>query len=222
MIKLTNVTKVYGEGDSKTVALDNVSLEVKDGEMIAIMGPSGSGKSTLLNILGGMDNVTSGQYIFDENEVSKLSIGALDKFRKDNIAFVFQQFALIKNYTVADNIAIPLNVRNIKGSKKKETIKKVATQMGIESLLSKKATKISGGQAQRVGIARAIATGNKVILADEPTGALDLKTGTQVLDIFEELNRQGYTIIIITHDANIAKRCKRIIRIVDGKLYDEA
>lgn len=218
MIKLENVTKIYGSEDNKTVALDGISISIEDGEMLAIMGPSGSGKSTLLNIIGAMDTLTSGDYYFDDIKVNDLSDKKIHEFRKNNISFVFQNFALMGNYTVFENVELPLISKRVSAKKRKEIVTKQLKLMGIEELAKKYPAKISGGQQQRCAIARALASGNKLILADEPTGALDRKTGEDIMDTFISLNEMGKTIIIITHDENVARKCKRIITIKDGKI----
>ena len=218
MIKLENVTKIYGKDGSKTVALDGVDLEIKDGEMVAIMGPSGSGKSTMLNIIGAMDDLTDGKYFFGDEEVSSLRGNKLHEFRKNNISFVFQNFALMNNYTVFENVELPLLSKRLSSRKRKEIVNEKLKIMGIADLAKKYPTKISGGQQQRCAIARALASGNELILADEPTGALDRKTGEDIMEAFTKLNEMGKTVIIITHDEHVAKKCQRIVHINDGKI----
>ena len=218
MIKLENVTKIYGKDGSKTVALDGVDLEIKDGEMVAIMGPSGSGKSTMLNIIGAMDDLTDGKYFFGDQEVSSLRGNKLHEFRKNNISFVFQNFALMNNYTVFENVELPLLSKRLSSRKRKEIVNEKLKIMGIDDLAKKYPTKISGGQQQRCAIARALASGNELILADEPTGALDRKTGEDIMEAFTKLNEMGKTVIIITHDEHVAKKCQRIVHINDGKI----
>lgn len=216
MIKLENVTKIYGNDESKTVALKDVNLTIQDGEMLAIMGPSGSGKSTLLNIIGAMDSLTSGNYYFDDFQVNNLKERKVHEFRKNNISFVFQNFALMNNYTVFENVELPLLSKRYNAKKRREIVSEKLKLMGIEDLAKKFPTKISGGQQQRCAIARALASENKLILADEPTGALDRKTGEEIMDAFANLNEMGKTIIIITHDEKVAGKCKRVITINDG------
>ncbi len=220
MIKLENVTKIYGKDGSKTVALDGVDLEIKDGEMVAIMGPSGSGKSTMLNIIGAMDDLTDGKYFFGDEEVSSLRGNKLHEFRKNNISFVFQNFALMNNYTVFENVELPLLSKRLSSRKRKEIVNEKLKIMGIDDLAKKYPTKISGGQQQRCAIARALASGNELILADEPTGALDRKTGEDIMEAFTKLNEMGKTVIIITHDEHVANKCQRIIHINDGKVTE--
>lgn len=218
MIKLENVTKIYGGKDNQTVALDGVNISIEDGEMLAIMGPSGSGKSTLLNIIGAMDTLTSGDYYFDDIKVNTLSDKKIHQFRKNNISFVFQNFALMGNYTVFENVELPLISKGVSAKNRRQIVNEQLKLMEIDELAKKYPAKISGGQQQRCAIARALASGNKLILADEPTGALDHKTGEDIMDTFVRLNEMGKTIIIITHDENVARKCKRIITIKDGKI----
>lgn len=221
MIEIKDLVKVYGKDQSKTVALDGVNLKIEDGEMVAIMGPSGSGKSTLLNIIGGMDGLTSGTYICDGVEVGKLKSSKLHIFRRDHISFVFQNFSLLNHYTAYENVEVPLNAKKIKKSKRKEIIHDKLKKLGIDDLAKKTPLKMSGGQQQRVAIARALASDNNIILADEPTGALDSKNGEEIMNIFDDIQKTNKTIIIVTHDEKIAKRCKRIIRIEDGKITSD-
>ncbi|MBE5963317.1 MAG: ABC transporter ATP-binding protein [Lachnospira sp.] len=218
MIKLENVTKIYKTGDIDKVALDGVSLTIEDGEMVAIMGPSGCGKTTLLNMIGCMDDITSGTYYVDDFCVSDLKGVKLARFRKKNVAFVFQQFALMKDYTVYENIELPLVINCVKKKERKEIVVDLIRKMGLSEVAKKKVTNISGGQQQRCAIARALAVRGKILLADEPTGALDQKTGNDIMDVFKQLHAEGNTIVIVTHDPNVASKCKRIIEICDGKI----
>ncbi len=218
MITLKKINKTYGHGENATHALKDISLEIQEGEMIAIMGTSGSGKSTLLNILGCMDQSDSGEYLYREIAVHKLNNQPLHRFRKEHIGFVFQNFALMNQYTVYENVELPLSIQNVPKKERKERVYAALTQMGIRDLAKKLPTKISGGQQQRCAIARALASGNELILADEPTGALDVNTGNEIMDILEELNRQGKTIVIVTHDPKIAARAGRILYMEDGRL----
>lgn len=214
MIKLENIIKDYSNKEQVTHALRGINLTIEDGEFVAIVGTSGSGKSTLLNIIGGMDSTTSGIYLFDGKEVNGKDFKALHKFRKENISFVFQNFALMDGYTVYENVEMPLLARRVKGRKK--IIMESLEKMKIADLKDKLPTQLSGGQQQRCAIARAIVAGTKVLLADEPTGALDQNTSNEIINCFEEINKTGTTVILITHDMNIAKRCNRIIQIEDG------
>lgn len=218
MIKLDNVTKVYETQGVKTNALNGICLDIEDGEMIAIMGPSGSGKSTLLNIIGCMDLLTCGKYEYNECEVNLLKPSRLNTFRKEHISFVFQNFALMKDYTVYENVELPLLTRNIVKKERKRIVNEKLELMGISELAKKFPTQISGGQQQRCAIARALAAGNDMILADEPTGALDSKTGDEIMEVLKWVNELGKTVIIITHDRKVAEKCNRIVEIQDGKI----
>ena len=221
MIRLENISKIYDAKIDTTKALDNVSLQINDGELVAIMGPSGSGKSTLLNILGCMDTATEGKYYVDDVEVSMLKKSQRDSFRKKNIGFVFQHFALMDYYTAYENIELPLIANNVRKSERKKIVQQQLEHLGITSQRNKLPKKMSGGQQQRVAIARALVTNVDLILADEPTGALDQKTGQEVLAILKEINSTGKTVIIVTHDEKIAADCNRVIMIQDGRIRDD-
>jgi len=217
LIELKNISKVYGKGDSATVALSNVDLKIEQGEFWSIMGPSGSGKSTLLNILGCMDTATEGEYLLKGKNVGNLTRNQLSRIRNEVISFVFQHFALLNDYTVYENIEIPLQCRKISNKEKKDRIEYYMSRLGIENLYKKKPTQISGGQQQRVAIARAMVTKADIILADEPTGALDQKTGKELLTLLQEINREGKTILLVTHDVTVANAARRQLLIQDGK-----
>lgn len=221
MIELSNITKIYDINVEDKKALDSVSLTIEDGEFVAIIGPSGSGKSTLLNIIGCMDTATEGTYKLNGQIVTSMSAKQIQKVRRDNIGFVFQHFALMDYYTAYENIELPLLARNEKSKKRKELVIKTMEELGILQEINKIPGKMSGGQRQRVAIARALVTGCNILLADEPTGALDQKTGGEVLELLKEINKKGTTVIIVTHDMNIAKQTNRIIEIVDGKIVGE-
>lgn len=218
MIVLENVVKDYVNKEQVTHALRGINLTVKEGEFIAVAGTSGSGKTTLLNIIGGMDNLTSGKYFFRGKELETGKQNVMHQFRKENISFVFQNFALMDRYTVYENVEMPLIARNIRN--RKRIVMEQLEKMGIADLRRKLPSHLSGGQQQRCAIARALAADTPILLADEPTGALDSNTGSEIMKCFEEINKNGKTVIIITHDVNIAKRCKRIIRIEDGMLIE--
>ena len=218
MIKLINVNKTYGTNENTTHALKDVFLEVAEGEMVAVMGTSGSGKSTLLNILGCMDKFDSGEYLYRDIEVHKLNNQSVHQFRKEHVGFIFQHFALMNQYTVYENVELPLSIQNIPKRQRREIVYDALTHVGIQDIAKKMPAKISGGQQQRCAIARAIASGNELILADEPTGALDVNTGNEIMNIFEDLNKQGKTIVIVTHDPKIAARTQRILYMEDGKI----
>lgn len=220
MIRLKDLVKEYKAEDVVTRALDGVSLELNDGEYVAIMGTSGSGKSTLLNILGGMDTATSGEYKFDELVVSDMNMAKLHEFRKEHVSFVFQNFALINQYTVFENVELPLIARGVPSKERKQIVEKALSRFGIVELKNKYPLHISGGQQQRASIARAIVTGAKLLLADEPTGALDKKTGNLVMDLIDEIHKEDVTIVVVTHDLEIAKRADRVIHIEDGRIIE--
>lgn len=218
MIELKNAVKKYILYENETVALDNMNLSVREGEMTAVVGTSGSGKSTLLNILGGMDRLTSGSYLFDGQEVSGLSYGEMHRFRKQNISFVFQNFALIERCTVYENLEIPLLARNEKHCRKR--IMDCLERLKIADLAQKYPRHLSGGQQQRCAIGRALVTDSRLLLCDEPTGALDSRTSAEIMDLLCEANAGGRTVLIVTHDVDVAARCSRRIRIEDGKIVE--
>ena len=213
MIRLENITKIYNEKVDDTKALDDVSLKIEDGEFISVMGASGSGKSTLLKIIG--------KYFLDDTEVTAASRSQVHKLRKEKIGYVFQHFALMDYYTAYENIELPLLAANVKRKERKRIILKQMEHLGILSERNKLPGKMSGGQQQRVAIARALVTNADIILADEPTGALDQKTGHEVLELLKEINKSGKTVIIVTHDEGIAKMTDRIITISDGKIVGD-
>lgn len=218
MIEFKNVTKIYGTEENGTKALDDVSLTIKDGEMVAVMGTSGSGKSTLLNIIGGMDKLTSGSYLYDGMEVGNMSVSELNKFRKNNVGFIFQHFALLNHYSAYENVEVPLRAHRIRRKERKRRIREKLSMVGIADQADKLPVEMSGGQQQRCAIARALVYDNNLILADEPTGALDSQNSIEIMNIFRNINELGKTVIIVTHDADIAGKCDRIIQIEDGKV----
>ncbi len=220
MIELKDVCKTYKYGKEETKALDNINLTIKDGEFVAVIGNSGSGKSTLLNVIGCMDLMDSGSYILNGQEISGIKINKLHKVRKESISFVFQNFALLNHYTVFENVEVPLLAKKVRKSERKRIVKEKLELMGIYDLKSKLPTKISGGQQQRCAIARALASDNNIILADEPTGALDSKTGEEIMNVLKELNGMGKTVIIVTHNMDIAKQTDRILEMEDGRIRD--
>lgn len=220
MIELKDVCKTYKYGKEETKALDNINLTIKDGEFVAVIGNSGSGKSTLLNVIGCMDLMDSGSYILNGQEISGIKINKLHKVRKESISFVFQNFALLNHYTVFENVEVPLLAKKVRKSERKRIVKEKLELMGIYDLKSKLPTKISGGQQQRCAIARALASNNNIILADEPTGALDSKTGEEIINVLKQLNGMGKTVIIVTHNMDIAKQTDRILEMEDGRIRD--
>lgn len=220
MITLSQVTKTYYNGECPTPALKGINLTVEDGEYIAIMGTSGSGKSTLLNIIGGMDTLTEGEYFYNDIPVHELKGNGLHQFRKEHVSFVFQQFALMHHYTVFENVEIPLLAKGFPKKERKRMVMERLEQMGIADLAKKLPIHISGGQQQRCAIARALASDNSIILADEPTGALDKNTGMEIMTLLQEINQQGKTLLVITHDPGIAAMAHRIIRLEDGCIQD--
>lgn len=219
MLKIENLTKTYNYKKSNAfTALKDVSLEVEDGEMLAIIGKSGAGKSTLLHIIGCIDKFEKGSYIIDGTDVHSLSDNKLAKIRNEKVGIVMQDFALIDEYSVIENVMIPLNFSKKKLGKPKELAMKALQRVGIANLAKKPVSKLSGGQKQRVAIARAIVNDPSFILADEPTGALDTKTSSEIMELFTELNKSGKTVIIITHDLTVADKCKRKVEISDGRI----
>jgi putative ABC transport system ATP-binding protein len=217
IIELKDIKKNYGKDLSKVEALKGINLSIKQGEMVAIMGPSGGGKSTLLNIIGCIDTPTEGTYLLEGQEVSKLNFNKLSFARNKKLSFIFQNFALLKDFSVIDNVIMPLNFRKISGKDKKRLAFQYLDKLEMKDLYNKKVKNLSGGQQQRVAIARALAQESNIILADEPTGALDQNNGKNIMNILKDLNEEeNKTIIIVTHDPNIASYCSRIINLKDG------
>ena len=217
MIKLNNIKKIYNPKKSNEFeALHGVSCEIQDGEMAAIIGKSGAGKSTLLHILACIDDYQDGEYTLDGELVKNLSERQYAKIRNEKIGMVMQDFSLVEDFTALENVMIPLNFAKPKIKNKKEKALAALESVGIEELAKKPCNKLSGGQKQRVAIARAIVNEPSVILADEPTGALDTETSAEIMELFKSLNHEGKTIIIVTHDMNIAEQCDRVIEISDG------
>lgn len=221
MIKTENLVKVFRTDEVETTALNKVSLEVKKGEFVAIMGPSGCGKSTLLNILGLLDNPTDGQYFFLENEVARYSERQRARLRKENIGFVFQNFNLIDELTVFENIELPLIYLGYSSSQRKERVGEVLDYMQIAHRKKHFPLQLSGGQQQRVAVARAVVAKPSLILADEPTGNLDSSHGEEVMNMIENLNQSGTTVIIVTHSQRDAEYAQRIIQLFDGQVITE-
>lgn len=222
MIEIKDITKVYDSGGEPFRALKGVTFSVKDGEFVAIMGPSGSGKSTLMHIIGALDTPSSGSYLLDGKDMSKLSEDELADIRKDNIGFVFQSFNLLPRTTVLKNVALPLVYSGVSKEEREKRAKEVLSQAGLdETHFTHLSNQLSGGQIQRVAIARALVNNPSIVLADEPTGNLDTKTGNIVLATFQKLNKEyGRTIILITHEQDVAEHADRIIFIRDGELVE--
>ena len=220
MIEIKNIDKTYNIGKSNAFqALKDVSLTIDDGEMVAIIGKSGAGKSTLMHIIGCIDDFESGTYILNGEDISSIKEGKRAKIRNKDIGIVMQDFALVEDYTAIENVMIPLYFAKGKLLESKKSIaKKALEKVGIAELASKRVNKLSGGQKQRVAIARAIVNNPSILLADEPTGALDVKTSAEIMGVFKELNEQGITVIIITHDMEVAEGCERVIEISDGRI----
>lgn len=216
MITIENLSKSFRTEEIETVALNNITLEVKDHEFVAIMGPSGCGKSTLLNILGLLDNPTSGIYMLDGKEVGCLKEKDRTKVRKGSIGFVFQSFNLIDELTVFENVELPLTYLNVKASERKERVNAILKRMNISHRALHFPQQLSGGQQQRVAIARAVVSNPKMILADEPTGNLDSKNGQEVMEMLAELNNEGTTIVMVTHSQRDANFAQRVINLFDG------
>ncbi|MEM5799525.1 MAG: ABC transporter ATP-binding protein [Candidatus Aenigmatarchaeota archaeon] len=222
VIELHNVEKIYNEGkENELKVLRGINLEIKEGEYASIVGPSGSGKSTLMHIMGCLDRPTRGKVIIDRQDVSKLNDDQLAKIRREKIGFIFQQFYLIPVLNALENVKIPMNLNNYKKNDKEERAKELLRQVDLAHRMYNFPNQLSGGEMQRVAIARALANNPKIILADEPTGNLDTKRGEEIINLLEKLNKEGKTIIIVTHDLNIAKRAKRKIMIKDGVLVRE-
>lgn len=218
MISVKNVSKIYVTGEVETRALDNVSFEVKKGEFVAIMGPSGSGKSTLMHILGALDKPTSGSYVLDGEEVGKLNDDELADIRNRKIGFVFQAFNLLPRVTALKNLFIPMMYAKVPKEERLETAEKYLKMVGLSDRMNHTSSQLSGGQQQRVAIARALVLNPSIILADEPTGNIASNQAEEVMKIFEKLHKDGRTILMITHEPDIAKHAQRIIHIKDGKI----
>ena len=222
ILSVENIEKYYGNKDNITKAIDNINFKVDKGEFVGIMGPSGSGKTTLLNCISTIDNVTTGSIVINGKDITKLKSKELEKFRRDELGFIFQDFNLLDTLTAYENIALALTIQGKKPKDIDALIKNVANSLGIDGILNKFPYQISGGQKQRVASARAIVTNPSLILADEPTGALDSKSARMLLDSFESLNKDlEATILMVTHDAFTASYAHRILFIKDGKIFNE-
>ena len=220
LLNIQNIYKNYGKEPMIVPVLKDVSLEVVQGDYIAIMGPSGSGKTTLMNIIGCLDRASLGTYLFEDEDISEMNDDALSELRLNKIGFVFQNFNLLSSETAQENVALPLIYAGIDKEKRNQRAIDVLNKVGLQDRISFKPSQLSGGQKQRVAIARAIINNPKILLADEPTGALDQASGKQVMELFKSLNDEGVTIIMITHDANVASHAKKIFHIIDGEIIE--
>ena len=220
MIQLTDICKNYQIGSEIIHALDHATLHVAEGEFVSIIGPSGSGKSTLMNIIGCLDVADSGEYILDGIPIEDYTERELARIRNRKIGFVFQNYNLIPKLTATENVELPLIYQGVKRSEREQRVWEALTRVGLESRANHYPTELSGGQQQRVAIARAIATRPSLILADEPTGNLDSATGREIMDIFHELHQHGNTIVLITHDSDVARQAERSIHILDGRISE--
>lgn len=220
LLELKNIYKNYIQGTMEVPVLKDINLCVEEGEYVAIMGPSGSGKSTLMNIIGCIDKPTSGTYLLDDVEIEKCKDKELSTVRNQKIGFVFQNFNLLPRQSALDNVALPLQYAKVPIKKRKQKAKEMLEMVDLAERVNFKPTQLSGGQKQRVAIARAMVADPKILLADEPTGALDSKSGLQVMELFDTLHKQGVTIIMITHSDEIASYADRVVKIIDGELYE--
>ena len=220
LLNLQNIDKNYGKEPLIVPVLKDVSLEVAQGDYIAIMGPSGSGKTTLMNIIGCLDRASEGTYLFEEEDISEMNDDALSDLRLNKIGFVFQNFNLLNSQTAQENVALPLIYAGVDKETRNHRANVALSKVGLADRTTFKPNELSGGQKQRVAIARAIINNPKILLADEPTGALDQTSGKQVMDLFKTLNGEGVTIIMITHDANVASHAKKILHIIDGEIIE--
>ena len=219
LLNLQGIYKSYG-GTIEVPVLKNVSIQVAEGEYVAIMGPSGSGKTTLMNIIGCLDRCTEGTYKLDGADISRISENELSEVRLKKIGFVFQTFELLPGETAIENVALPLVYAGVPKAEREKAAVEALTKVGLGERVNFKPNQLSGGQKQRVAIARALINHPRILLADEPTGALDQKSGKQVMELFEELNKEGVTIVMITHDAHVASKAKRVIHIIDGMIQE--
>jgi putative ABC transport system ATP-binding protein len=221
IIEIRDVVKRYGDGEAAIFALAGVSMTISPGEYVAIMGPSGSGKSTLMNILGALDEVTSGGYLLDGINISQLGERELSIVRGRKIGFVFQSFNLIPRMSALSNVELPLAYQGLKSKERRVRALKALELVGLSDRLKHEPNELSGGQQQRVAVARALVTRPSLLLADEPTGALDSKSTSDLLDLFDQVNRAGRTVVVITHEAEVAARAKRVVRMRDGKIISD-
>ena len=221
MLRLDTIRKTYKTGNFEQKALDGVSINFRSNEFAAILGPSGSGKTTMLNIIGGLDHYDSGDLVIEGISTKKYTSRDWDTYRNNRIGFVFQSYNLIPHQTILSNVELALTLSGIPAAQRKERAIAALTEVGLKEHIHKKPNQLSGGQMQRVAIARALVNDPDILLADEPTGALDSKSGQQIMELFEKLNEEGVTIVMITHDAKVAHRAKRVVHIIDGELTEE-
>jgi len=221
ILNMQNISKSYYMGEEEIEVLHNVNLTVSTGDFLALLGPSGSGKSTMMNIIGCLDVASSGKYLLSGHDIDELDEFELAKVRNKEVGFVFQSFQLLPRMTAMQNVELPLIYTGLSSSERKKRAQSILERIGLADKMKNLPTQLSGGQQQRVAIARALVTEPTILLADEPTGALDQKTGAQVMELFEELNRDGRTIIMITHDENIARHARRVVNILDGFLTEK-
>ena len=221
LIRVKDLCKIYNPGENEVRALDHVSLEIKKGELVAIIGQSGSGKSTFMNMLGCLDTPTSGKYVLDGQDVASMTDNQLADVRNKEIGFIFQGFNLISNLDAVGNVELPLVYRGVSKNERKQLAMEALKSVGLEDRMKHKPNEMSGGQQQRVAVARAVAAKPPIILADEPTGNLDTKSTQEIMEILKELHRSGRTVIIITHDEEIASQAHRVIRILDGRIEED-
>ena len=221
MIELKNISKSYNLGEQELKVLDNINFKVQKGEFVSIIGPSGSGKSTMMNILGLLDVADSGEYLLDNKSIKEANDSILADIRNKKIGFIFQSFNLLPKMNALENVQVPLMYRGMNKKESQKRAYEILEKVGLKGREKHMPSQLSGGQQQRVAIARALIGEPEIILADEPTGALDSKTGNEVMELLQELNREGQTIILITHDISIANRANRIVKMMDGKLEEE-
>jgi putative ABC transport system ATP-binding protein len=219
VLEIKNVSKIYGEGTAQVVALNNVCLQVNKGDFMAVMGPSGSGKSTLLNIIGGLDNLSSGEVTLGGKRIDNLNENELVAVRRGEIAYVFQQYHLLPSLSALENVVLPLTFCGASEGRRKAL--KMLQRVGLEKRADHKPSELSGGEQQRVAIARALVSDPSLIMADEPTGNMDQKTGRQIISLFDELNTDGHTVVMVTHDPEIAKHAREVVVLQDGQIIDK-
>ena len=221
LIHIENMKKIYNQGENEVRALDGIDLDIEKGDLVAIVGHSGSGKSTLMNMLGCLDTPTSGKYVLDGQDVASMTDNQLADVRNKEIGFIFQGFNLISNLDAVGNVELPLVYRGVSKNERKQLAMEALKSVGLEDRMKHKPNEMSGGQQQRVAVARAVAAKPPIILADEPTGNLDTKSTQEIMEILKELHRSGRTVIIITHDEEIASQAHRVIRILDGRIEED-